>query len=371
MLIRNLAKVVVGALALILNHVATAHSEDPKAPIKVGAIFSVSGWASIGGQVELNATQLAVEDVNAQGGIAGRKLEVVYEDNHSDLAATVSAFNKLVNKDKVVALLGPNWAEFAEVAAPLAERSKIPMLTASGFSWTLTKGKQFVFTDVPDFNVQVRPLAKYILGQHHKKIALLHSSSTYFDGISSAMRDTLAKAGAPLFKFESVNPKETDYRTLLSRFQKDGVDALILFLQEGGDLAAALRQMKALRYAPAVYSYDLAYDEEISKDRRLADGVVFFSYTGEFSPALRERYLARFSMQPPWTVPKAFDNVFILKSAIEKCGTQPEAIRNCLSQTDHQGSSGRIRYSVNGNILDVGDITELKRVVNGEFASVN
>lgn len=343
-----------------------AIAEPQLPPIKVGAIFSVSGWASVGGQVELNATQLAVADVNASGGVLGRKLEVVYEDNHSDLAATVTAFNKLVNNDKVVALLGPNWAEFAEVIAPMAESKKLPMLTASGFSWTLTKGRKFVFTDVPDFKVQVGPLSRYILSKQHKKIALLHSASTYFEGIAGAMRDVLKDAGNPLYKFITVNPKENDFRSLLLRLQKEGVDAIVLFLQEGGDVSSALRQMRDLRYEPAKYAYDLGYDEILSKDWHIADGVVFFVYTGQFDAGLRERYKQKFAMEPPWTVPKAFDNVFVLKSAIEKCGLESEKIRECLSKTDYQGSSGRIRYSPSGVISDAGEVTALREVVDGK-----
>lgn len=362
-------RIISAALISCVYPLSVLLAEPNTAPIKIGAIFSVSGWAAIGGQVELNATLMAAEEVNKSGGVLGRKLEVVYEDNRSDLAATVGAFNKLVTTNKVAALLGPNWAEFAEVVAPLAERKKLPMLTASGFSWTLTKGRRFVFTNVPNFKVQVRPLANYIVAKKHKKVVLLHSASTYFDGISEATRDVLKEAGSPLYKYITVNPKEVDYRTLLIRLQKEGADAVILYLQEGGDVPAALRQMRELEYMPARYAYDLGYDEVLSKDWHKADGVVFFAYTGHFDESLRESYRKRFAMEPPWTVPKAYDNVFILKAAIEKCGVEPEKIRECLSATDYQGTSGRIRY-LDGVIVDAEEVTTLKQIVDGKVIAL-
>jgi ABC-type branched-subunit amino acid transport system substrate-binding protein len=219
---------------------------------------------------------------------------------------------------------------------------------------------------VPDYNVQVAPLGKYILDQHHHKTALLYSSSTYFEGLANAIRDYMKAAGTPLAEVINLNPKEMSLNSVLARLQKSGVDSLIIFLQEGGDVPNLFRQARTLKYKPQIYSYDLAYDDVLVKDWHLADDAVFFAYTGKFDRGLYERYKARFNSEPPWTVPKAYDNVFILKEAIEKCGDAPTAIRDCLSKTDYHGTSGHIRYSESGNIIGVEKITELRKVVDGK-----
>lgn len=339
------------------------NAEQPA--IKVGAIFSLSGWAALGGQPEQNATQMALDEINGQGGIHGRKLEIVYEDNRSDLADTVSALNKLISADKVVAILGPNWAEFAEVAAPICDQKKIPLLTASGYTPTLTKGRKFVFTDVPEFRYHILPLAEYIHAQKHTRVVILHSSSTYFDGIAGAVSDELARLGTSVRQTIALNPKEKDLRTLAMKLQRDKVDGIVAFLQEGGDMSNFFRQLRTIQFSPAVYSYDLTYDEELSKDWRSAEGAVFFSYTGVFDPQMRARYVSRFKMEPPWTVPKAYDNVYVLKKALEDCGTEPQQIRDCLSRTDYTGASGRIHFSDSG-VIDVNtSVSALRKVVNG------
>lgn len=346
-----------------------AAAADPSTtnPIKIGAIYSLSSWAAIGGQPELDATLLAAEDINAQGGVQGRPLKIIYEDNRSDLATSVSAFNKLVNADGILALLGPNWAEFSEVIAPLAEKQKIPMLTASGYSWTLTKGRKFIFTTMPDFHDHVAPLADHIAAQNHARIAIIHSSSTYFDGIAEALRNLLSKRGKSVSHFITVNPQDADQRSIILKLQREKVDALVMFLQEGGSVPTLLKQTRALQYAPALYSYDLTYDEVLHKDFSLADGTIFFAYVGTFSPELKERYRSRFKMEPPWSVAQAYDNVFIMKHAIEKCGLEPQKIRDCIASADYTGAAGRTRFSESGTVQTTGPVSVLKIIRDGQI----
>ena len=212
----------IGALCslVLLGSTCPAFPEQKATPIKVGGIFSLSGWAAVGGQAELNATLLAAEGINSSGGIAGRPLEIVYEDNQSDLARTVTAYRKLISADKVAALLGPNWAEFAEVAAPLAEQDRVPMLTASGFSWTLTKNRSYVFTTLQNFDDQVAPLAEFLVKQPHKRIAILHSANTYFDGISEGLKHGIEARGGKVALAVTLNPKESDMRSLILKLQR-------------------------------------------------------------------------------------------------------------------------------------------------------
>ena len=117
-------------LSLIALLITGTQSLAAEPPIKIGALFALSGWAAIGGRSELNATTMAIDEINAAGGVLGRPIELVVEDNRSDLRATVSAVIKLKNIDSVPVIFGPNWAEFADVAAPVFESSKVIMLTA-------------------------------------------------------------------------------------------------------------------------------------------------------------------------------------------------------------------------------------------------
>ncbi len=345
-------------------------ADTGKDSVKIGGIFSLSSWAAVGGQAELNASLLAKDDINAQGGINGRPLEIVFEDNQSDLARTVTAYRKLVSVNKIPALLGPNWAEFAEVTAPLAEQDKIPMLTASGFSWTLTRNRRFIFTALQNFNDQVAPLGAFIAKQKHERLAILHSSSTYFDGIAEGLKSALEQKGMSVASYIALTPKESDLRSVVLKLQKQRIDAAVLFLQEGGDLATLIRQLRTLKYSPALYAGDISYDDVLMKDLALADGLVFMLYTGKSDPALEERYRKRFGFEPLWTVAKAYDNVFVLKAAMERCGLSPEQIRDCLIKTDYQGLSGHIQFGSDGIVRAFEPVTQLRRIEKGSIVSI-
>ena len=94
------------------------------------------------------------------------------------------------------------------------------------------------------------------------------------------------------------------------------------------------------------------------------------TYTGRFDATLAERYRARFHAEPLWTVAKAYDNVLILKGAIEQCGSQPGQIRDCLAKTDFRGASGRVRFSPQGVIEAFEPITELRRIESAKIVKI-
>lgn len=344
----------------------TSRTQDA-GPIKIGAIFSLTGYGAVAGQSELDAIQMAVSDINATGGIGGRHLEMVVEDNQSSLKGTISAFQKLHSLHHVPVILGPNWAEFSEVVAPLADQNEIVMLTASGYTETLTKDRRFVFTTLPKFEVHVKPITDALIKRHPKKIALITTSNTYFESISKALRNTLSQAGLELSYELSVAPGNTDYRSMLLKLKNDGVDAIVPFLQEGGELASFFKQRKELNIQAKIFTHDIVFDEVLSKRPELAEGASFFRYMPDAPQEFLDRYRKEYKREPMVNVPKAYDNVFLIKDAILKCGLAGEQIRQCLLQADYSGRSGRIRFTSSGNVLGMENLTKLYQVKNGEF----
>ncbi|RME58353.1 MAG: amino acid ABC transporter substrate-binding protein, partial [Candidatus Dadabacteria bacterium] len=134
--------------------------------LNVGAIFSLSGYGSIGGQDELKGLQLAIEEENKKGITLpnGRKafINLVVEDNNSSTRQTLSALTKLIKLSKTYFIIGPNWAEFSEVAASVAQREGVLLISTTGYTPNLAKGKPYVFTCMSSWKDQVKPLVRYI-----------------------------------------------------------------------------------------------------------------------------------------------------------------------------------------------------------------
>lgn len=335
-------------------------------PIRIGAVYSLSGWGAVGGSAELHGAQLAVEEINAQGGIAGRPLELVVEDTQSNPARAVTAFKRLVEVEHVPAVLGPNWTEFSEALAPLAGFHRVPLLSASGAGGS-RGGEPYFFTTLPEFDVHVAPVVKEVLARQYRRIAILKTSSAYFEGLAGATERLLRAAERGPEMVASFPPQTTDFRAVITRLKSERYDAVLVYLLEGGDTLSFFRQSREQMIEAQLYTHDISLDEGMRKVPAAAEGVRFIRYEMPFDTTLAGRYERRFGVSPTVGVPKTYDNVFLLKVAMERCGFAVEQIRRCLQMVDYDGVSGRIRFDAAGRIIKPAPISVLYTVKEGRF----
>ncbi len=347
-----------------------ALAETAPEPIALGAIYSLSGWGAVGGVAELRATKLAVEEINTAGGILGRPIELHVEDNRSDLKETVSAFQKLHATEQIPVLLGPNWAEFAEVVAPIADRKRVVMLSSSGYTRTLTKGKPYVFTTLTPHHTHTKLLFDRIAQAGHKKIAILHSINTYYESIYQSFLERFKTKGIALHKTLAIEPKTTDFRSFLLRLKSDGVDGILALLQESGEIPAFLRQAQELELHAQIYAADISYDDVLHKDPSLAEGVEFFRYITTSTPAFQEKFLATYDAPALLGVGEAYDNVYLIKHCMETYGVTAKQVKECLQSVRYQGVSGTVTFDEEGLINSPREVTRLETVKDGKFVSI-
>jgi len=335
--------------------------------VRIGALFSLSGWASVGGQAEYAAIQLAAEDINNQGGIGGKQVKLVLEDTRSDFPATITAFNKLADVEKLPVVLGPNWAEFSEIVAPLAQAKKIVLLTPSGFSESLTKGRDFVFSLSQSNLLRTRPLAERIADDRNKRVFILRSAAAYTEGVANALRAQLLNSGLSVENYEQVNPGTTDFRSLLTRIKSKKPDAVVAFLLEGGDLPVFIRQFREQQLSARLYTNDFLFDPSIRQQPQLAEGVTFYRYISQAPDDFIKRFTARFKTDPVVSSEKAYDALFLIKRAIEQCGYQAAAIRDCLRQQVSTGLSGEISFGADNLLRFQKPESVIYKVENGNL----
>ncbi|MBX7144238.1 MAG: ABC transporter substrate-binding protein [Oligoflexia bacterium] len=364
---KHIANFVLG-LSLLCGVSFTSYADDQ--PIKLGALFATSGWAATGGKPELNALLLAIDEINASGGIAGHKIQLITEDIRSDFPTTISAFNKLASLDKVVAIFGPNWAEFGEIVIPLAERNKVPTLMASPYSPSFSEKHSYIFTATPEFEVHVHNLTEHINKQHHNRVALVYSPSPYFEGLSQAAVDNLKAPGAHILPPIEVLPNETDFKSIVARLQSSKVDAVIAFLQEGAAVSSFFRAARGLKFNSQIYSYDISFDETIHKEPGLAEGTIFFRYSMAIDPKFESSYATRFKEASSYSAPFAYDLMYLFKQAFENCKGDLPKLNQCISSTEHHGVSGTIRFGATGVNTGIKSMTQLYRVRNGKFIAL-
>jgi branched-chain amino acid transport system substrate-binding protein len=335
---------------------------------KVGALFSLTGWAAPGGTTELNAIRLAIDEINLNGGLKGRKVEVVVEDNQSDLKKAVSSAQKLINVDKVNLVFGPNWAEFCDVVAPVFEQAGVPMITASGYSPTLTLGRKYVFTLLPDHDLIVQPLADYVISKKHERVALVSNAMTYYQSLAASFKGFLQAKEINFADFSEWNPGTVDFKSYILKLKSKGISAVVLFLAQGGDLASFLRQARELNFKATIYTSNAPlYDDILKKTPDLLEGVTLFEYRTNTAQEFFSKYRARFGESDSHSIPRAYDSAYLLKA----CEAKLSELGACLHNVDYRGVSGRIRFTTTGNLVPDGPQSELFQFVGGKMRSIN
>lgn len=361
------------ALVVCAVKIPRAQGQERDAVFPVAAIFSLTGFGAAAGQGELEALQMAASEINAAGGIGGERVVVSVEDNRSVVKETVTAFHKsMVNKPRV--LVGPNWAEFAEVTAPLAERYRLPMITPSASKKGLLDGKRFVFSLYPSHRLLIAPFVERILSVPHEKIALVYSQNAFYEELSEALRSGLSDRGARVWKEFSFKPEDQDYRAVLLTARAGGADLVIAFLlNNDGEIPNFLKQsdLSGFKREQLFFGPGMALDQTVLGKKSMAEGVTFFASVSTPSAEFIRKFSAVAGRAPTQNEDKAYDILYVVKSAVEQCGASPEQITSCLHARRFAGVSGAIEFDQNGQAKESGSVAGGVFVVQkGEFRKI-
>jgi ABC-type branched-subunit amino acid transport system substrate-binding protein len=203
--------------------------------VKIGAAFALSGSIAVYGEGFKKCIDLAVEEINAKGGIKGKKIEIVYEDNKSNPKDCVTAVRKLITVDKVPVIFGPAGSSNFMAVAPVAQENKVVLLSAQGAAVGLTKAGDFVFRVFPSDTLQGPHLAKLAMSMGYKKVPVMYVNNDWGLGLKNAFVDAYKKMGGTVTDIIAYDEKKTDYRTELLRASKGNPPAIVnlTYINEG------------------------------------------------------------------------------------------------------------------------------------------
>lgn len=334
--------------------------------IKIGGIFPLTGWGAPFGKSELNASEMAVQKINESEMLRGRRLELIVEDNQSDNRQTISAFHKLMARDKIQVLLGPTFIEFSEIVAPLAEATRVVMITASGYGPNLTKGRNFVFTSMPGGADIVRPVVRSIVATNPVKLTVVVSQNSYFKLLESVMLVELARAGVSRPHVIEMPPDQRDFKSLVTQLRKQKTDSLLLLTGLNGEIGQILKAAREQQVTFRCYANHYFFlDPLLQKNWSLGESCVAFEYFASALPEFLSAYKKLYQDEPMFSAPRAYDNVFLVAQSMRDCGLSADEVRSCLEQVDYVGASGRIQFSSEHTVRDPSTITRLKSVQSG------
>jgi len=329
------------------------------ATIKIGMCVPVTGPAAEQGLWAQNGAKLALAAVNKAGGVLGKQVELVIEDDQTTNPGIVLAFSKLAAQPEIVAFLGSIRSTQVMAMAPDVLKLGKPVMIGGTNPDLTHMGNQWLFRFRPNDNYSGRVIADFgvnTLGK--KKWAIVHSTDAFGTAGGKALSDALGKLGAPPVLDQGYANQSQDFTPVVLAVKQSGADVLGTYFTFENDLGIFARQLRQLGVnipwvgspsvvavsstklaGPALYgTYGVADYAEESGDAPRA-----------FGKAYREAYKTAPDIQSAWT----FDAVTILAAAINRAGsTDPTKIREAiLSLKKFPGAEGEYNFDQNGDGL--------------------
>jgi len=194
---------------------------------KIGAAVALSGSIAVYGEGFRKAIDLATEEINSKGGIKGKRIEILYEDNKSTPKDCVTAVRKLITVDKVPVIIGPAASSNFMAAAPVAQESKVVMISAQGAAPALTKAGEYIFRVFPSDVLQGRGISDLCLRLGYMEVPIMYVNNDWGLGLKNVFVENFKKAGGKITDEIPYDEKKTDYRTELIRATKGNPKAVV------------------------------------------------------------------------------------------------------------------------------------------------
>jgi len=328
-------------------------------PIKIGALFAVTGPASFLGEPERNTAQMVVDEINKAGGIKGRKLELISYDTGGDATKAVQLANKLIKNDEVVAIVGPSTTGDTMAVIPVVEKAGIPLVACAAGSKITDPVKKWVFKTAQNDTLAVAKVYEQLKKEKKTKVALL----TVSDGFGSSGREQLkaqaANYGMEIVSDDTYGPKDTDMTAQLTKIRGSQAQAVICWGTNPGPAVIARNAKQLGLTLPLYMSHGVSSKKFIELAGDAAEGIRLPSgkvLVADLLPKSEKQkssliayvkdYQRHFKAEGDHFGGHAWDAVMLVKNAIEKGGDTPAGIRNALEKTrNFAGIGGVFNYS--------------------------
>ncbi len=322
-------------VAAVLGVVSLAGAQQK--PIKIGQIIPITGEAAESGKYHRQGAQIAVDKINAAGGIKGRMIQIVLEDDQTTNPGGVAALQKLLEDKEIPMILGSIRSTQVQAMLPTINEAKIPV-AIGGTNYGLThSGSQWVFRFRPHDGMSAKVLAKFIIEElKQKKIAIIHASDAFGNGGRDMLTPEIKKLGGEVVLDQAYNNQEKDFTGVVQALKKSGATGLNTYMTFGTDLGVLARQIKQLGVqvtwvgSPSITAVD---------SRNLAGDSLYNTYGvtdfhTDASPTSKEfaaAYKAKFNQDPDLYAAWCYDAVIVFAEAMKRSpDLKPENLRKAI-----------------------------------------
>lgn len=344
--------------------------------IKIGSIGPLTGnYAVYGGDCK-NGIELAVNEINAAGGVNGQQLELIAEDDEGSSEKSVSAYKKLVTKDGAKLIIGSLTSGCSIAISPLAQAQKIVQIAPAATAPALTDAGNFIFRTCYDDPFQGTVGGKFAaetLGA--KKAAILYDiSNDYSVGLTENFKIAFEANGGSIVSAETYSTGDKDFNAQLTKIKNVNPD--VVYLPDYySTVALIVKQLRAQGIGAPIVGAD-GWD---GLTENAGDEVLNGFYSNHYAADSTEpkvqnfvtNYKAKYNLAPTSFAALGYDSVYMLKDAIEKAGsTDSEKVRSALEETNGDYVTGHLTFNEKHNPVKGAVIIELVKDSSGKLTTV-
>jgi branched-chain amino acid transport system substrate-binding protein len=340
--------------------------------VKVGWIGPLAGEFAKYGLPQMQATKLAVNEINSNGGINGKKLEIIYEDGQCNPKDATTAMHRLINLNNVKVAMVFCSTEMMGVA-PIAEENKIIIFSPFAGSPDITNAGDYIFRNFPSDATTGKKIAQVMQDLGYENVAVMAELTDYSQPLKRVFKENFE---GNIVAEEDYEPNAKDFRSQLTKIKNSEADALYFIPLNPVGAVSAIKQMVELDTDFQLFTNEVtASNEIISEHGKALEGMIFaepvFDKNNPLFKTFENKYFnlhGEFVNVPPFYYAANYDAVYLLAEAIEKNGLDTDKIRDYLYTIENrEGVAGTLTIDSNGDPLYEYSV---KQVKNGELVEI-
>lgn len=358
--IANKALPLFAAAALLAGTTAAPAAET----VKIGVNQPLTGAVAASGNYVVNGAKIAADEINDNGGVLGKKIELVIEDNKSNPKEAVAAAEKLIVRDEVPVMMGAWSSTYTLAVMPKLREYGVPMVVETSSSGKITtQGNPWIFRISPTSEMEAKAFAKAGMVENFgiKKADFLVVNNDWGRGAADRFSAMLTSIGAEVGVMETMDAGATDLSAQLAKIKESGGDTL--FLTTGVEqITLVLKQAGSLRLPHRIITTggSSSPDQLVDQAGAAADGTYHILFFAPWfpetapNPEVAKRFVAQWQERDYNFAGltegfRGYDGIKTIAAAIEKAGkAEPEAIRKALWDVHVNGVNGDISFMKHG-----------------------
>ena len=358
-----------GLLVILAQAVLACGGEDgegEKSPFRIGVMESLTGTGETYGTVAVQAKQMAMDEINAAGGIDGRMLELVVEDSKCNAQDAINAYKKLTDVDGMRIILGTSCSGAMLGVAPLAERDGVVLFSGLASNPDIANAGDYIFrTQISDVEVGINT-GNVLWADGVRELATITESTDYAEGVRRTSVAQFEKNGGKVIAEERYASDTTDFRSQLTKLFAASPDALHIAPQSEFAAGTIVKQARELGYQGPIYGETITVGTtalDVAGDA--ATGLKAITAAPDPNNEKAQEVLANFRerydyITLPWHLGSAYDDVYIAAECLKQTNDDQDAdgFKDCLYEITWSGALGN-NYSFD----DKGEVVGLSRVV--------